>query len=756
MATEGNSPPLRDTAAGLFSKQAKCVSLFVDPQTSNMKGCLALFVFWCTTIAVGADDRSGQNQNDSSLAPRETKIEGDTAAVKLREMAALENALDASRDQIMPSLGATKYTVNRDQIDSQSQGANAPFDQTMLRFPGVAQDELDKRLHVRGEEAHLQYRINGVLLPDGLSGFGQELSPRFVDKLSLLTGTLPAQYGGRTAGIVDIQTKSGASLNGGDASFYGGSYDTVSPTYEYGGVDGKVSYYFTANYLHDGIGMANPTSSSTPLHDDTDQFKGFAYLSYLIDDTSRLSLILSGAHSDFQLPNTPGQDAQYQCGTQTAFDSATLNENQSEQSYYEVLAYQKKTGDLDFQLAQSMRYSDVSFAPDAIGDLMFNGIAAREDHRLVSNGLQGDASYVLDEHHTLRGGFTFTVEEATVNTSNLVFPAAWNGSSWVQTGTTPYNINDDYSKQAYLYGFYLQDEWKIFDNLTLNYGGRFDVLNAYLNENQISPRINAVYQATETTVVHGGYGQYFTPPPLEFVNAGSVAKFANTTHGADPDNMVSSPVKSERYHYFDVGMTQKVLPELRAGLDAYYKIKKNVLDEGQFGPAMIFSPNNADQGKVYGVEATLNYEKNGFSVYGNFAWSRALAQGLNSGQFQFDPDELAYLQSHWYHLDHDQDFTASAGVSYKWGATKVYADAIYGSGLYSGFGNQQELPGYVTVNTGIVHVLKLTKRDQIKVRFDIVNLLDTVYEIRDGTGIGVFAPQYLPRRGLYGSLEYAF
>ena len=46
-------------------------------------------------------------------------------------------------------------------------------------------------------------------------------------------------------------------------------------------------------------------------------------------------------------------------------------------------------------------------------------------------------------------------------------------------------------------------------------------------------------------------------------------------------------------------------------------------------------------------------------------------------------------------------------------------------------------------------------RKPLTVSFSIVNLLDTVYEIRDGTGIGVFAPQYGPRRGFFVSLSQA-
>jgi len=665
-------------------------------------------------------------------------------------------AADALNEEIVPSLGATKRTLTAEQIDMQSQGNNAPFDQTLYRFPGVVQDELDKRLHVRGEEANLQYRINDVLLPDGLLGFGQELSPKFVDRLSLIVGTLPAQYGGRTAGIIDIRTKSGASLNGGDVSLYGGSYGLVNPSFEIGNAVGKWTYYVTGSFLRSGIGMANPASSATPLHDNTDQYKGLAYLSCYIDNTSRLSFILSAARSDFQLPNTPGQEATFQFDSLMSFESSKLNENQNEQSYYEVAAYQKKTGPLNYQLAQFARYSDVLYIPDTIGDLMFNGVASRAEHSLKSAGLSADASLELAERHTVRVGLSFTAERAEVNTFNWVFPAAWNGSSWQQTDSVPVVISDDKPKSVCLYSCYLQDEWKAMKELTINYGLRFDGLNAYLDEYQLSPRINAVYQPCRQTALHAGYARYFTPPPIEFVAPASIAKFSGTTYAANPDNSESSPVQSERYHYFDAGITQQLLPELQVGLDGYYKLKQNVLDEGQFGPAMIFSPNNADHGFVRGLELTINFEKNGFSAFGNCAFCRAMAYGMISGQFQFDADELAYLQTHWYHLDHDQDITAAAGMAYKAAGFKVYADVLYGSGLYGGFGNQQELPQYATLNPGFEYTVKMSGKSSLKARFDVVNAFDLVYEIRDGDGVGVFAPQFLPRRGFYGGLTWEF
>ena len=256
--------------------------------------------------------------------------------------------LDISREQIVPSLGATRYTVGPDRLDSQAQGENAPFNQTILRFPGVAQDSFGQ-LHVRGEHANLQYRIDDVLLPESIPGFGQELQTRFADNISLETGALPAQFGFRTTGVIDIHTKNGAAFTGSEASVYVGSFDTFMESLERGGVAGKLSYYVTQSYLHNGIGIENPTGSSSPIHDNTDQFKEFGYFSYFIDNTSRFSLLVGDDHNDFQIPNSPGQMPMFNDMGRTKFNSAKLDENQSEDNAYEILTYQKKAGDLNFQ-----------------------------------------------------------------------------------------------------------------------------------------------------------------------------------------------------------------------------------------------------------------------------------------------------------------------------------------------------------------------------------------------------------------------
>jgi outer membrane receptor protein involved in Fe transport len=675
--------------------------------------------------------------------------------------------LEQARSEIVPDLGATAYSVDKDQIDAEPQGADAPFNQVLLQTPGMAQDSLGQ-LHLRGEHANLQYRINDVLLPEGVTGFGEELDRRFVDSLQIITGSLSAQYGFRTAGIVDIQTKTGAFDPGGEVSLEVGSYGTWRPSFEYGGADGKFNYYFEGSFDQNEIGIENPTPSAAPIHDLTNQIRSFADLSYVMSDISQVSVLAGTSYGAFQLPDTPGLPAgispngdQWVPGN---FNSSTLNENQIERNDYGIVAYQKSAGNLNFQLAAFGRFSSVLFSPDPTGDLYFDGVAGSVAREIFSTGLQNDLSYNLGDNHTLRAGWSVLEEVAPTDSDTTVFPTDSSGNPNGPAET----IAQSNTVDAQFYGFYLQDEWKITPKLTLNYGFRADYYASTVSEGQISPRINLIYKVDQTTTVHLGYARYFTPPPLESVNQESVLQFANTTNLPPGSVTQNSPVQAERSHYFDAGITHKITPQWQAGLDGYYKIATNQLDDGFFGDTLIASSFNYAKGQVYGVELTTSYDNGGFSAYANTAYSVAKGEDITSAQFLFSAADLAYIQNHWVYLDHDQTVTASGGVSYTWkhapGNTRIFFDALAGSGLRKdedlpGGGtipNGARVPTYFTLNAGIEQEFKFGSGQFLKARLEVTNLLDRVYELRNGSGIGVNAAQYGARLGIFGTVSYSF
>jgi outer membrane receptor protein involved in Fe transport len=668
------------------------------------------------------------------------------------EIVVTAQRLDAARSEVEPALGATTYSMPEAFINNLPSGANAELNQVILQAPGVAQDSFGQ-LHIRGDHGNIQFRLNNVILPEGLQVFGQSLSPRLAANVDLITGALPAQYGIRDAGIVNITTKSGF-VNGGEVGVYGGSHGMIEPSIEYGGSSGATSGFFSGSYTGTGVGIESPDGRANPIHDHSDQYQAFGYLDHILDDTSRVSLIAGTSQDRFQIPNFPGLEPSlgFSQNGVTTFPSAQLNENQKEGTSYAIATYQKTTDKFTGQASVFARYSQLQYMPDVTGELLFNGIDQAADKTDTAFGVQLEGVYKLNDAHTLRSGLIVTTDHTTSKTNSLVFDLDANGN---QIGPAAVPIVDDSSANAQTYSVYLEDEWKPFDSLTVNYGLRFDQLDAFRDENQLSPRLNVVWTPMDGTTFHAGYSRYFSPPPFELIASTAIVKFVGTS-GAQPGTQNDLP-RSERDNYFDVGAQQK-FGGLTLGVDAYDKEAKNLIDEGQFGAPIILTPFNYKVGYARGVELSGTYVNGGFSAYGNFAVSQAKGKDIISSQFNFEPGDLAYIQNHFIYLDHDQTYTASAGLAYRFTqGTRVSADLLYGSGLRKdgAVPNGDHVPGYAQVNLSAAHEFKMAG-GPLTLRADIINLLDKEYEIRDGTGVGVGAPQFGPRRGFYAGASKAF
>jgi outer membrane receptor protein involved in Fe transport len=728
------------------------------------KGSLILRYLWKTKFrgklnAISVDKAAFQSESgtitvaDEAVASANITMKPNTVASVSASEAVVVRAdrLDRARNGIQVETGSSIYRIGPKEIAAMPQGEDTAFNEVLLRAPGVAQDSFGQ-LHVRGDHANLQYRLNGIILPESISGFGQTLDTRFVENVSVLTGALPAQYGYRTAGVVDIHTKTGEQVDGGDIGVQFGSNNTRQISGDVSGSTDRFSYYINGSFEANNLGIENPVATSTALHDRTLQNKGFGYFSYMLDADTRVSLILGNSESRFQIPNSPGQSPGFQLDGVNSLPSADINERQTETNRYGILALQGKLGnDIDYQVAAFSRYSKVLFEPDQVGDLLYTGVASKVLRTGLANGLQADGSYRLNASHTIRAGINYTQERLKNSDNSLTFVADDSGA---QLSTQPIALADNSQKTTSQSGIYLQDEWKLSDKVTLNYGARADWVNAYVTASQFSPRIGVVYQMTPQTTFHAGYAKYFTPPASELIGANTIASFNGTTNA--PASSQNDPVQAESSDYFDLGVNHQLSEHLTLGLDGYYKKVKNMLDEGQFGSALLYTPFNYAQGKVYGLELTLNYRHGNLSSYLNLARSTALGKNIVSSQYNFSQAELNYIASNWVHLDHDQRITASTGVSYLWQGTTWTADALFGSGLRSGFANTDHLPAYTEVNLGASHIFRDSPIGKVTTRLSVINLFDKVYEIRDGSGIGIGAPQYGQRRGLYLSMTKSF
>ena len=632
----------------------------------------------------------------------------------------------------------------------------------------MVQEEFGE-IHVRGDHGDVQYRVNGVLLPESLNGFGQEIDTHLIQSVTLITGTMPAQFGDRTAGIIDVTTKTGSQLNGAELSLYGGSYDTFNPSFQWGGTTSNLDYFVAASYLHDNLGIDNTTASPHPLHDMTDQEKLFGYFSHRFDQTSRLSLLLSSSDAGFQIPDTAGLAPAYQLANSPPANSAAANNYQTEQNYYAVLSYQKSAGNFLSQVSVLTRYTDIRFSsrPGARPAFRRQRRAGGEQRsrqrpsggRFLRVGRSSYpprwllANYDLEKLDTTSAVFPST-DQFSPSGSGYNLP----GTIPPQSSATPFTITANGGNSGLTAGFYLQDEWRLTDHLTLNYGARYDLFDvSFDNEWQISPRANLVWEINNATSAHIGYARYFMPPTLQYIPPSTVRAFEYTTDA--PFNGRDDPQKVERDNYFDAGLSRQITPAWKITADTFCKLAKNLLDDGQFGTAVILNNFNYSSGTVYGAELGSTYQQGPFSAYGNYSYVQTWARDFDSVENEFPNNEIAYSQAHPLQLDHQGRFTGSGGVSYTLlKDTRLYSDFLYGDGLRAGFANFEKLGAYWTDNVGVEHVWKMHSAGlkALRLRLDCLNLFDRVYPIRDGTGIGIAAPAYGPRRAFYAGITAAF
>jgi hypothetical protein len=649
--------------------------------------------------------------------------------------------------------GANDYSVSSQDIYNLPAGANTTMTDVLTQMPGVAIDQ-NQQIHIRNTEGpQFQYQINGVLVPLDINTnppFISMINPMFVDHLSLLDGILPSRYSYATGGVVDIETKYGSGPPSGSVTVFTGQRDTIQPSFELSGIEGKLDYFVSGLYGVGNTAFSSATPGPNAIHDRTTQGQGFGIFTYSLDENTKLSLVLSTAASNNQLPNVPGLPPAYSLTGIGQYPSKDIDSYLSFRDYLAIISLKgSPSPDLTYQLAYSFHSITQDFKPDDIGELIYQGVASTASHDDLDNTLQGDATFQLGQH-ALSTGFYVGEYGVTADDSSLVFPVDANGN---QTSTVPIHVTANTSATNIVAGVYVNDLWRITDQVGLNVGLRLDELTGFTRASQLDPTINLTYTPAVNTTLHGGFARYFQVPSFQGISPTASTTFLGTTAAGPPGT--ATPLAEDDYEW-DLGVVQHLTPAITLSEDNFFELNRHYLDTGQFGVVPIFAPFNYEHGYIWGSEVAATYKAGDLSLYGNLTLGRNVQKGVANGQFNFDPDELVYIDHHYIVLDHQPLVGLSAGATYDWKPYSFSIEGLFSSGLRAGFADTEKLPDVLQINLSAQRTFHLPGIGQLIDRITIANLTDRTNLIRPSEGIGIFQSSYGLRFTIYNTISIAF
>ncbi|RMH37055.1 MAG: TonB-dependent receptor [Nitrospirae bacterium] len=642
------------------------------------------------------------------------------------------------------------YTLNQQQIQGLPRGENVELHDVLLTLPSAVNGSL-KQVHIRQDHDNLQIRIDGVPIPETVSStFTDVISPRAWQEARVLLGGLEAQYGNKTAAVVEITTKRGRHPPFGSVQLFGGSFDTINPSIEYGTRLGdRWRVYGLHSYTTTARGIDPPTLGHSSFHNDSQRNETLLRADYQAGLHNAIHWLFLQSIADFEIPTIPGRTPNptvvglIRSGDPafTPVASQDIDERQEELNQYTQLVWQH---DWDanrwFNLAAYARHTRATFFTDPLNVLAFTEeldepfSAGSQDRLGISGGVRFDYTHRLNAHHLVKAGFQVDRTQAINKTRLFAFARDVSGDP---TGPV-LSRNADSRTIGWREEVWVQDQWTPTEALTINAGVRLDYIQALTYDAQVSPRLGISYAVTPNHVLHAFYGRLFTPPNLEAVRFAQLNTIGTT---AEPENLTNTVVEPERAHYVQIGSSHAFGDILTLQLTAYYKNSKNLSDAGQFGTTPLLNFFAFQRGIQYGWDAAVHLTVHDqWTARGNVAWGRCKGKGLQSGHFLLEQKEIDDINSgDGVFCDHMQLLTSSAIVTYRvFPHTTITGQMLFGSGLRSAEPgaktNSGHSPSYTVYNLSLQHEWKFDNQQTVRLGIDVLNLLDQRYFLNEGEG----------------------
>jgi len=570
--------------------------------------------------------------------------------------------------------------------------ASRAFEAIVLSAPGFSQDE-NGRYHFQGGHSQQLLVVDGQPIGDQVGiTFSNSLNPQIAQGVEIVTGGIPAEYGEKANGVINLTTRSALGQNGwkGDASLGAGSFGTAEGSLAIGHGTSSSGLFLNLNGSRSDR-FLDPVSFDA-LHDHGDTRRGFLrYDRSSPSGSDSLRFTGTGGVTDRDVTNLPSQEA---AGQNQRVHSTDWNAN---------LGYQRVlSGSVVLEAQLYGRDNRLQLLPSA-GD---TPVTAEQNRSLANQGVNASLAGAAGSHQwkagiqakrfPIRESFRFGITDPGFND-----PA----SDGFNPNLAPYDLTRggsffDFSGQRtgrYLAG-YAQDSWKI-RNLTVNAGLRYDENRLFRSESLIEPRLGIAYYIPRTnTVLRASYDRMLITPEYENILLSSSAAAASLS---PPEVQQSSQLGfgelenvSERHNAYSAGLQQGIGKALRFDLSYWKRQVVNAADQDQFFNTGIVFPLNFKGGDLNGWNARLDGGPwKGVRGYLSLGHVKAIYDPPFVGGLFLDAGALDTLTAGPFVIDHDQNLQEQLGVFWDIPASAFWLGVTqrYDSGLVTDAGTPADV-----------------------------------------------------------------
>lgn len=521
-------------------------------------------------------------------------------------------------------------------------------------------------LHPRGSEYQTQFVVDGIPLTDNRSpSFGPEIEADDLDSVSIYTAGIPAEYGRKMGGIVELNTaRDPAAGVHGTLVLSGGSYQTaqgyahIGDTWGGNSLSGTASGSMTSHFLNPVV-PENFTNRGT-----TGDFSVRYERDLGAED--RLSLNVRHELARFEIPNELLQQS----------------------------AGQLQTGD-NFETVGTVRYAH-TFSANGLGTLA--GMVRDNANDLFSN--EDSTPVIATQHNNFREGYfkaAFSLHhgrhefKAGLESDNVLLHENF---SYVITDPTQFDDNTppslrflasrpDLEQSAFAEDLIRLGRW------TISAGLRWDHYQLLLNQNAFSPRVSIGRSIPSLNLVlHAAYDRVFQTPSFENILISS-----STAIDALNDQFLRLPVRPSLANYYEGGVTEGFSSRLRLGMNVYRRDIRDFADDDQLLNTGVSYPISFRKAVVYGGEAKLELVRLGhLTGFASYSYMVANAWFPVTGGLFLGDDAGAAIAEASGHFPASQDQRNSLSTRFRYAVGRrmwLAAGAGYGSGLPFAYGGTE-------------------------------------------------------------------